>query len=456
MWVSTTGEDSPQCIHDMPASVHGPVPLTHQPCRSLNYALRNIQNETINEIFITCGVHVLKPFDSPDATLLLNDTTTVIEGTCAGAKWYNDLPLIQCTDGANMAFYNVQQVVIKHLSFQDCGEQVQHSDSLSDSSTLYFQDCKTVVVQYSVITITGPYGSGISFKNGPTITPGNVHIGFVDIEHYGIHGTGIHFEIFTAMTKDIDFASVKFELNNTVVFHEHIHPRYDPIMRFTGINITVMGDGEGGEITLSNVTVGRTTRGNGISIAVLDRVLGVNVHLTDTSILALDLVEWEDSNNMTVNHIPCDEHVSNISQSGSIDSNSYFGIKIEIRGKCTGNRIQVRTSFVDECRGNPGSAFSIEITDESEKNVVQFYDVGSSSGYRRGLQVIVTGWARRNVVHVDALDCSEHRALWGAGGYIEFSGHAQGNLVHLRNSTFVQNHAIRGGGIAVVCRDFAT
>ena len=452
MWVSTTGEDSPQCIHDMPASAHGPVPLTHQPCRSLNYALRNIQNEASNTIFITCGIHVLEPFDGLDATLLLNDTTTVIEGTCAGTEWYDELPLIQCTDGANMAFYNIHKVVIKHLVFQDCGEQVQPSDSLSNSSTLYFQDCKTVVIHDSRITITGPYGSGISFiRNDPTIKHVNVHIDFVDIKHNGIHGTGIHFEVLTAMTRCTDLASVNFELNNTYVLHEKGHPSNNPTMRFTGINITVMGDGEGGKITLSNVTVSRTTRGNGISIAVLDRVHGFSVQLT--SVVALDLLGWKHSNNTTVHQIPCDEHLSNISQSSSsINSTSYFGIKIEIRGKSTGNHILVRTFCADECRGIPGSAFSIEITDESEKNVVQLKE-GCSSGFERGLQVIVTGWARRNVVQVDGLYCSGHKALWGAGGYIEFSGHVQGNLVNLRNNTFVHNHALRGGGIAFVCRD---
>ena len=265
MWVSTTGENSPQCIHDTPASVYGPEPLPHQPCRSLNYALRNIQNETMNTIFITCGIHVLEPFDSLDATLLLNATTIVIEGYCADAEWYHEMPLIQCTDGANMAFYNVQKVVIESVTFQDCGEQVQPSDFLPDSSTLYFQDCKTVVIHEILITITGPYGSGISFiKYDHTITTGKVRIGFVVIKHYGIHGTGIHFEAFT---RDIVLTSVKFELENTEV--ENVYPSYDPMMRFTGINITLMGDGGGGEIILSNVSASRTTGGNGISIAVL-------------------------------------------------------------------------------------------------------------------------------------------------------------------------------------------
>ena len=456
MWVSTTGEDSPQCIHDMPASAHGPKALPHQPCRSLNYALRNIHNEAMNTIFISCGIHELKPFDSLDAAPLVNVTTTVIEGSCAEADPHgNNVSLIRCTDGANMAFYNIQKVVIKHLSFQDCGEQVQHSDSLSNSPTLYFQDCKTVVVQYSVITITGPYGSGISFvKNDPsTITPGNIDIGFVVIIHKGIHGTGIHFEAFTAMTKDIELASVDFQLKSTHVLHINVHPSYSITTTFTGINITVMGDGVGGKITLFDVTVGRTTRGNGILIAMLERVHGFNVQLTDTSVVVM---EWKDSNNTIVNHIPCDEHLSNISQiSAVINSTSYFGIRIEVRGNSKENHIRVTTFYADGCRGTPGSALSIEITDESEKNVVQLED-GSSSGYRRGLQVIVTGWARRNVVQVDGINCSEHRALWGAGGYFEFSGHAQENLVNLRKNTFLANHALRGGGIAVVCRDFAT
>ena len=60
MWVSTTGEDSPQCILDSPAG--DPAPYTLQPCRSLNYALTNIRSETV--IGIACGIHVLEPVGS--------------------------------------------------------------------------------------------------------------------------------------------------------------------------------------------------------------------------------------------------------------------------------------------------------------------------------------------------------------------------------------------------------
>ena len=454
MWVDTTGEDSPQCIHDMPASVHGPVPLLHQPCRSVNYALRNIQNETINTIFISCGVHVFEPFDGLDAAPLLNATTIVIEGTCTDADEYK-LPSIRCNDGANMALYNVQKVVIKHLSFRDCGEQLQPSDSLSDSSTLYFQDCKTVVIQDSLITVTGPYGSGISLiKNDPTSTHVNVHIGFVYIQHFGIRGTGIHFEVLTAMTRDIYPASVKFDLHNTDVLYVNYYPSYDqPTTTFTGINITLMGDREGGEIILSNVTIRRTTRSNGILMTMLDRVHSSNAQLTNISIITI--MGLKTSNNITVKYTPCDEQLSTISQSAAINSAPYFGIKIECRGNSAGNHIQVRMFYADECRGIPGSAFSIEITDESAKNVVQL-SVFLTGGYKRGLQVILTGWARGNNVQMDGIHCSGHRALLGAGGYFEFSGHAQRNLINLRHSTFNKNHALRGGGIAVVCKDFAT
>ena len=454
MWVSTTGEDSPQCVHDMPASDSDPLPLP-QPCRSLYYALRNIRTETINSIFITCGIHVLEPFDTPDATPLLNVTNAMIEGTCADPDG-NNQSLIQCTNGANLAFYNAENVEIRYLSFQNCGEQLQHSDSLLVSSTLYFQDCKTVVVQYIFITITAPHGSGISFiKNDPKITPVNTQIGNVFIEHFGIHGTGMHFEVLTAMTRDkIHSTSVKFHLSNTEVFHVNVHPSYNPTMRFTGINITLMGNGEGGEITLSDVNVRRTCIGNGILIALLDRVHGFDVQLADTSIIAI--VGLKGSNNMTANPISRDGQFSNISQSGAINSAPYFGIKIAVRGTSTRNHIQVKMSYTDEYRSIPGSAFSIEMTDESEENVVQLKNAGSAFGYERGLQVIITGWAKRNKVQVEDFDSSRHRALWGAGGYIEFSGHAQGNSVNLINAMFTQNHALKGGGIAIICRDFAT
>ena len=173
---------------------------------------------------------------------------------------------------------NIQKVVIKHLSFQDCGEQVQYSDSVSDSSTLYFQDCKTIVIQYSVITITGPY----FLQEWPQ------HNHTWECTHwlcwhrtlyivFTAPGYTLKF-LYTAMTKDIDLANVNVELKNTDVFHEYVHASYDPTMKFTGINITLMRDGEDGEIILSNVDVSRTTRGNGISIALLDRVRDSNMY----------------------------------------------------------------------------------------------------------------------------------------------------------------------------------
>ena len=51
--------------------------------------------------------------------------------------------------------------------------------------------------------------------------------------------------------------------------------------------------------------------------------------------------------------------------------------------------------------------------------------------------MIVTGWAMRNEIQVMGLHSWGHKAVWGGGGYVEFSGHAQGNSVHLINSTFV-------------------
>ena len=50
----------------------------------------------------------------------------------------------------------------------------------------------------------------------------------------------------------------------------------------------------------------------------------------------------------------------------------------------------------------------------------------------------------------------DHRALWGAGGHFEFSGHAMRNSMKIRDTYFDANHALRGGGFGVVCMDFAT
>ena len=201
------------------------------------------------------------------------------------------------------------------------------------------------------------------------------------------------------------------------------------------------GDGEGGEITLSNVIVNAATRGSGISIALHDAVLGYKVLLRGSA---------------------------NITKSPANDSTTYSSIKIELRGNTTGNYIQFGNVYVSKCRVVPGSAFSIEVTDKSQENVILLQKVhllgsNSSEVSRRGLQVTVTGRTKRNEIHVTGIVSWFHRALalW-SWGYIEFSEHAMGNLVVMRSGNnglshdFTLNHALRGGGTAVAYMDFAT
>ena len=467
MWVSTTGEDSPQCIHDTPTS--DPVPRPHhlnESCGSLNYALTHIGNDTL--IAIGCGIHVLEPVDNLlDGTPLMNVTTIVIRSDCEA-----NASMIQCTDGANLAFYNSQYVWFEDLVFRNCGEQLQYSDSVSDSSTLYFQDCKTVMIHFVNILINGPYGRGISLvKYDTSITHGNVSVDHVIVFHYGIHGSGIHFEVLTGIhnTRDVSLPSETYQLISVFVkkFNNiNVHPIYNLNTSFTGINITVMGDGGGGEITLFNVIIlshlDRTSRGNGISVALLDAVHHYNVTLKQAVVIQV-CQDSHSSSNRTVSGMTFDayEHIlSNFTKGAANNSDTYNGIKIELRGNSTGNHINIEFVYVESCR--VGSALCIEIRDQSEENVAllqRVYPIGlnSSEVNSRGLQVIITGWARRNEIQVpDLLFSEKHRALFGAGGQFEFSGHAMRNSMKIRGADFTSNHALRGGGIAVVYRDFAT
>ena len=224
MWVSTTGEDSPQCIHDTPTSdpVHHPQHL-NESCGSPNYALTHIGKNYA--IVIGCGIHVLEPVDSLlNGMPLMSVATIAVMGTCE-----NGGSQIQCTNRANLAFYNIQIVVVKNVAFQDCGEQLQYSDSLLDLSTLYFQDCKKVIIQYILLTIIGPYGRGISFiKYGITITNGDVLLEYVRVDHFGNHASGIHFEVFTGQTRDPDASLIrnheKYQLVDIYhIIHRHQH-----------------------------------------------------------------------------------------------------------------------------------------------------------------------------------------------------------------------------------------
>ena len=433
MWVSTTGEDSQRCIHDTLWLEGGPLP--HPPhlnesCGSLNYVLKHTQKDT-TFIVITCGLHVLEPVgSSSDNTLLFNSRNVlVVMGNCTKGR-----PQIQCTEGANVAFYNVPNVMVSNLSFQDCGEQLQHSDSLSNSSTLYFQDCETVWLQFIRINITGPYGRGISFvRNDTTISHGDVSMDFVAIHHFGIHGSGIHGEVLTGRTRDDPMGSENIQLNKIYVTNNNGFPSYNHNTTFTGINITVMGNGAGGEITISNVTVIRTTRGNTISIALLDRVHGFNVQFKNIEI-------FEEREN--INH-----NMDEFTTDSGITSHEQFS--------------DVSKNFANSINTTSYSSINIVLRNNSEKNEfllqnVYLFGSNSSGACKRGLQVVITGRARRNEIKATALYSFRHRTPWGGGAYIEFSGHAKKNLVTLTNSQLSNNHALRGGGIAVVCKHFAT
>ena len=445
MWVSTTGEDSPQCIHAMPASDLLPIPQgTNEACGSLNYALRHIQNETA--IIITCGVHVLKPVGSLlNGKPLMNITALNLMGVCENST---GAPKILCADRANLAFYNSDIVVIENLEFQGCAEQLKHSDSLrlSESSTLYFQNCRETGMLHLIINITGPYGRGISIiRNDTTITHGQIVVGFVGINHLGNHGSGINLEVLTSSTRDASLAKESIHLTDIHVKYINIHPNYTLTTTFTGINISVMGDGEKGDITLSQIFIntGRSTRSNSISVVLHDSVRNYTITFRDIRVTER-----------------CCSHTY-VSDTAKSDANNstVASIKIELRGNSTRNNIRSFNARVYECRVVPGSAFSIEVTDHSEENAVWLQNVlllgsNGSEVYSRRLQVVVTGWAKRNIIKVNRLTSLYSRAHWRAGSYIEFHEYAMENSVQISNSYFIDQHALIGGDFAemVECR----
>ena len=456
MWVSTTGKDSPQCMHDGVAS--GPVPYPrhrNEVCRSLNYALTHVQSDSL--VIVTCGIHVLEPVGSPsDHTPLSNIASIRIRGNrnCKHGR-----PQIQCTNGANLAFYNVETVVIARLVFLDCGELLQHSNSFFISSTLHFQESMSVTIDRVGIHVTGPYGVGISFiRRNNTATQGKILLKTVVVEHHGFHGSGIHFDVVTSQKANISQMGENLKLDHVHIISRNVHPSHGLSRKFTGINITVRGDGEGGEISLSDILItvcpNRTTRGNGISLVLLDRVHGYRVSFQNSFYLE-KCETHHNSSNMTVDDITVDATHDSTS---AIYSNI---VNIELGGNSMGNHVLMTAFGVRNYGVTPAisNTLSIVVKDQSQDNVILLQQLrllrsDNSSTHRRGLQVIVTGWAMRNEIQVMGLHSWWHKAVLGGGGYVEFSGHAQGNSVNLMHSTFRYNHAVRGGGIAVVCRDF--
>ena len=452
MWVSTTGEDSPQCIHDTLAG--GPVPhprRSNEACRSLNYALKHIRNDTL--VFVGCGTYGIVPVDSSSRhTPLLGVANVGLKGNCP-----LDLPEIWCYEGANLVFQNAEALEINFLAFHACGEQLLYSDSLLDSSTLYFHECRQIFLHTIFIHIIGSYGRGISvFRHNTTITHGDVlSIDNVAIYHFGINGSGIQIEVLTGRTRDAPLVTESIQMSNIFVGHLITHPS----MSFTGINITVRGNGEGGEITVSNVTVRVTSIGSGISITLLDRVHGFNIQLKEFLILeGWEMLEGEE--NMTESGITLNEQPLSSHKNATNNSTDYSSIKIGLRGSSSGNNIQIGNGKVVALTAILNSALTIEVTDQSRDNHIRLQGLvlqGSNipEEYRRGFQVIVTGWAKRNEILVYKLRSQWHRSQCGAGVYIELSGHAMGNLVKLSQCMIQHNHALKGGGIAIVIKDFA-
>ena len=370
-----------------------------------------------------------------------------------------------------MAFYKVQSTAIITLAFNNCGEQLQYSDSLSRSSVLYIQDCNTVLIAHINITITGPYGRGISFiRYNQTAADGHVKVTFhfVSIYHFGFHGSGIHCEIVTGRTKDtfLPRANLLMIQQNITVINANAHSKISQTINFTGINITVMGDGGGGRIELSDVSANISTSGTCITLSLLDSVSKFEVLLS--RLLVTDSWQKPQNNrNGTLPKLEAAHHEYSFSNSKSDTDNTTArsSIKIELRNNSKENCIIVGKVWDYHRRGvTRGSAFSIEVTDHSEENSIWLLEIWlvqlkisiNSSAHRRGLQVILTKMARRNVIRVDDLWSYSHRAYCGGGAYVEFSGKTMANLVKLSTSYFLLNHAIRGGSLAVVYKDFAT
>ena len=458
MWVSTTGEDSPQCIHDTLRNDQGPhAQHQNKSCRSLNHALSHMMNDT--RIVISCGEHILRPLSSPP---LSNIKHVKIEGDCS-----HELAQINCAEGANLIFHNIGRVQIFNLAFINCGKQLQSSDSFFKSSTLLFQDVAVVRIGAVFVHIAGPHGTGIAFTKRETTTTqlqGLVAIENTVIVHSGFHGSGIHLEFLMKKGENDSHADEIIELENVHILGANDHPMASEGPVFTGINITVQGDGQG-EIILSHVFVNKTTDGSGIAVALLDRVHDFTVLFKDVAIRE----KWKNGQNysmMAASDFTYYEHSSNISQKATNISTPYSSIKIELGDNSKENDILIVGVIIMERRGiSPGSAFSIEVTNRSEGNNIlvqglqlqQVAGSSSSGAYRRGLQVILTGKARRNQILVVHLQSVFHRGYWGSGAYVEFSGYATMNFVALINShTFAIHAFIGGGGIAVVCKDMAT
>ena len=118
-------------------------------------------------------------------------------------------------------------------------------------------------------------------------------------------------------------------------------------MTFTGIIVTVGGDGGGGEIIALNVTIAKsTTGGSGVSLALLGRVNGFHAYFNECQVI--EGLKNNHRKNSTEESCKTYEHPSGNTESDVSTAYHSTSINIEARENSMENCIHIDCVLVKE------------------------------------------------------------------------------------------------------------
>ena len=354
--------------------------------------------------------------------------------------------MIKCMNGANFAFSDLANVMVRELTFEMIGEQsILQLDTIKP--TLDFSNCTNVTIHDVTIRVNVPRGTGISLEH--TTNNGEIILHNISVLHSGTHGIGIHCDVL----READSLphNLTLSMNHILVVNTDTNTTYEPSMAFTGIMITVHGTGNGCQMSMHNITVFNSAPVMGYGILI--RLLG-NVHYS-TTILDTIIVNdgWQKRyQNRRRDDVLADcakkqFDILNMTQ-GALGN--YSAITIDARTSI--NTINVTDVRVITSYAPSGSAVAVYLKDRSVCNWIylgnlSFAATENAIAFRQGLFVHFADSTSINEVILQDLQVMNSTSQQGGGAYLLFTNHCRRNRIRMYNCTFTHLVSNYGGAV---------
>ena len=184
--IEQSGSDTMACIPQLQGSTNA----SNTPCRSLNYAFKQMQNKSSIEFLIGCGEHSLD-----EEFTFTNRANISIKSTCI-----SDITIITCTNGSYIGFQQSLNIGIFGIQLENCGP---NASSSSQASTLLFSHSSTITID--TVSVRRSRYRGITFLN----TQGTNSLISVEVDGTA-GGTGLYIEF-----DDISCSSLSWNTSQT-------------------------------------------------------------------------------------------------------------------------------------------------------------------------------------------------------------------------------------------------